>query len=69
MACNKQGADHVTWVHGDATTLRPLKVHLALMTGNVDQVFLTGQEWIATLPGIRTALTLHGYLVIRDAAP
>lgn len=69
VARNKEGADHVTWVHGDATTLPPLHVDLALMTGNVAQVFLTDQEWIATLRGIRTALAAHGYLVFETRRP
>lgn len=69
VARKKQGAESVTWVHGDATTLPPLNVDLALMTGNVAQVFLTDQEWIATLRGIRTALAVHGYLVFETRRP
>jgi ubiquinone/menaquinone biosynthesis C-methylase UbiE len=41
VARDKDVADQVTWVHGDATTLPPLQVDLAVMTGNVTQVFLT----------------------------
>ena len=69
VARNKQGADQVSWVHGDATTLPPLHVDVALITGNVAQVFLTDQDWIATLRGIRASLTLHGFLVFETRRP
>lgn len=52
----------VTWVHGDATTLPPLQVDLATMTGTVAQVFL-GDDWELTLRGIRAALRPGGHLV------
>lgn len=39
------------------------------MTGNVAQVFLTDHAWMATLRGIRTALTVHGYLVFETRRP
>ena len=31
----KPGADAVRWIHGDATSLPPLDVDIAFMTGNV----------------------------------
>jgi len=43
--------------------LPPLQVDVAVMTGNVAQVFLTDSEWVATLRGIRMALKSHGHLV------
>lgn len=43
-ARHKDGAELVTWLHGDATTLPPLQVDVAVMTGNVAQVFLTDDE-------------------------
>ena len=45
----KAGAGAVRWLHGDATTLPPLAVDAAFMTGNVAQVFLTDDDWAATL--------------------
>jgi hypothetical protein len=53
----------VTWINGNAMTLPPLQVDLAVMTGNVAQVFLTDEEWLATLRGIRNALKTSGCLV------
>jgi SAM-dependent methyltransferase len=41
VARAKPGADTVRWLHGDAATLPPMQVDLAVMTCNVAQVFLT----------------------------
>lgn len=40
IAKSKDGAANVRWIHGDATALPPLSADLAMMTGNVAQVFL-----------------------------
>jgi hypothetical protein len=47
-----------------------MQVDLATMTGNVAQVFLTAEGWMATLNGIRDALRPGGRLVfeVRDPA-
>ena len=70
IARSKQYGDRVRWISGDATTLPPLQVDLASMTGNVAQVFLDDDAWIATLRGIRRALRPAGRLVfeVRDPA-
>ncbi len=65
----KPGADRVRWLHGDATTLPPLQVDLATMTGNVAQVFLADDEWRSTLHGIRDALRPGGRLVFETRDP
>jgi SAM-dependent methyltransferase len=39
IARGKQGAGAVRWLHGDATTLPPLAVDAAFMTGNVAKCF------------------------------
>ena len=39
------------------------------MTGNVAQVFLTGQEWAATLRAVRQALRPVGRLVMESRDP
>ncbi|GAB3565084.1 class I SAM-dependent methyltransferase [Spelaeicoccus albus] len=68
VARGKPGADRITWIHGDATSLPPLEVDLATMTANVAQVFLTDSGFAAALRGIREALRPGGHLVfeIRD---
>lgn len=68
VARTKPGAERVRWIHGDATTLPPLRVDLATMTANVAQVFLTDVELVATLAGIRGALAPGGAVAfeVRD---
>jgi SAM-dependent methyltransferase len=69
VARRKPGAGGVRWLHGDATTLPPLRVDLATMTGNVAQVFITDQEWAATLGAVREALRPGGRLVFESRDP
>jgi ubiquinone/menaquinone biosynthesis C-methylase UbiE len=69
IARSKPGADKVRFVLGDATTLPPLQVDLATMTGNVAQVFLTDTEWTHTLAGIHRALRPGGRLVFESRDP
>jgi SAM-dependent methyltransferase len=53
VARAKPGADRVHWIHGDATTLPPLSVDVATMTGNVAQAIVDDMHWDATLRGIQ----------------
>jgi SAM-dependent methyltransferase len=69
VARSKPGADAVQWVHGDATTLPALQVDAAFMTANVAQVFLTDDEWAATLTAARQALRPGGWLVFETRVP
>jgi SAM-dependent methyltransferase len=69
VARGKPGADAVDWLLGDATTLPGLSVDAAFMTANVAQVFLTDDEWTATLQGIRAALRADGVLVFETRDP
>ncbi|MFI5934277.1 class I SAM-dependent methyltransferase [Actinoplanes sp. NPDC051494] len=59
----------ITWIEGDATTLPPLRVDLATMTGNVAQVFRTDDDWARTLLGIRAALVPGGHFVFETRRP
>lgn len=65
VARAKPNADLVTWVHGDATSLVDLvdAADLAVMTGNVAQVFVSDDDWYATLRAIRTWLRPGGWFV------
>jgi SAM-dependent methyltransferase len=69
VARAKPGAQRVRWIHGDVTSLPALAVDLATMTGNVSNVFLTQQEWLATLGGVHAALRPGGYLVFESVDP
>jgi SAM-dependent methyltransferase len=69
VAKGKDFAERVRWIHGDATTLPPLEVDLAVMTGNVAQVFLTDEDWAETLQGVRAALRKGGRFVFETRDP
>jgi SAM-dependent methyltransferase len=69
VARAKPGAQRATWLHGTAEDLPPLQVDLAVMTGNVAQVFVTDEEWSATLHGIHGALRPGGHLVFETRDP
>ena len=64
IAKAKDPAAKVRWIHGDATALPPLNADLAMMTGNVAQVFLTDDEWGQALCGIGAALRPGGHLAL-----
>ena len=69
VARAKPGAQRVRWIHGGVMDLPALAVDLATMTGNVSNVFLTGQEWLTTLGGVGAALRPGGYLVFESVDP
>ncbi|SDE06896.1 class I SAM-dependent methyltransferase [Auraticoccus monumenti] len=69
VARGKPGADRVRWVEGDAAALPPLQVDLAVMTGNVAQVFVTDEDWAATLTAVHRALRPGGWLVFETRVP
>jgi len=69
VARAKDGSAAVTWIHGDATAAAAATADLAVMTGNVVQVFLTDEDWAQTLRAIGTALRPHGYLVFETRRP
>lgn len=69
IAKSKDGATRITWIHGDATTLPALDADLAVMTGNVAQVFRTDDDWTRTLQGIHAALGPGGHLVFETRRP
>lgn len=69
VARAKPGAELVRWVHGYATDLPPLLVDLVTMTANVAQVFLTDEEWAATLRAAYAALRPGGRLVFETRDP
>lgn len=59
----------VTWVHGDATSLPPDEVDVAIMTGNVAQVFLSDADFTATLRRAHAVLAADGRLVFEVRRP
>jgi len=69
VARRKPGAGRVRWVHTDATTLPPVQADLVTMTGNVAQVFVTGEEWAAVLRAVHEALRPGGRLAFESRDP
>ena len=69
VARRKPGAGHVRWVHTDAAALPPVRADLATMTGNVAQVFVTDEEWVAVLGAVHEALRPGGRLVFESRDP
>ena len=68
VAQRKAYAPLVRWITGTATQLKGLYADLIIMTGNVAQVFVTDEEWMATLRACHDALRPDGRLVfeVRD---
>ena len=68
IAKEKPYADKVTWILGDMLSLSNSQVDMAVMTGNVAQVFLEDAEWANNLEAIHEALNENGYFVfeVRD---
>ena len=62
-ARTKPFAHMVNWLVGNATTLPQVEADLAVMTGNVAQVFLTDESWALSLRAIRSSLRPEGFLV------
>jgi SAM-dependent methyltransferase len=69
VARGKPGSEGVRWILGDATTLPPLEVDLATMTGNVAQAIAAEESWRATLLGIYEALRPGGSIVFETRDP
>ncbi|GAB2806651.1 class I SAM-dependent methyltransferase [Actinoallomurus bryophytorum] len=69
VARAKDRTGRITWVHGDATAVPAAGADLAVMTGNVAQVFLSDDGWARTLQGIRAALRPGGHLVFETRRP
>lgn len=71
VAWTKPYADRVTWVQGDATALAglPLTADLAVMTGNVAQVFVCDDDWAITLDAVRSHLRPGGGFALETRRP
>ncbi len=69
VARSKDMGAAITWVHADAAGVPPAAADLAVMTGNVAQVFLTGEEWAGALRATGSALRPHGHFVFETRQP
>src|ERR1700733_11074584 len=69
VARSKDASNAVTWVYTDAAGVPAAGADLAVMTGNVAQVFLTDEDWAQALHAIGAALRSRGYLVFETRRP
>lgn len=69
VARTKPGALAVEWIRGSASDAPKLGVDLAVMTGNVAQVFVNDVEWQATLEAMWNALKPGGWFVFETRDP
>lgn len=69
VAKSKDKTAAITWVHGDATEAPAFGADLAVMTGNVAQVFLTDEDWAQALQAIHSTLRPRGHLVFETRRP
>ena len=71
IARGKPLAERVRWVPGDATALagREVAADLAVMTGNVAQVFVSDDDWRSTLAGVHDCLRPGGWFVFETRRP
>ncbi|MBY8856594.1 class I SAM-dependent methyltransferase [Nocardia sp. CA2R105] len=69
VAKAKPASTGVTWLRGRATDLPAAGADLAVMTGNVAQVFLTDQDWADALDSIHYALRGGGHLAFETRRP
>jgi ubiquinone/menaquinone biosynthesis C-methylase UbiE len=69
VARAKDPSGRVEWIHGDASELPAAGFDVALMTGNVAQVFLTDDDWNRALDGVHRALRPGGHFVFETRRP
>lgn len=70
VARAKPGSQLVSWVETEATHLPVTEdIDVAVMTGNVAQVFLDDDEWAAVLRRTAAVLRAGGHLVLETRDP
>jgi len=68
-ARSQPGAERVQWTEGDSSRLGTPEADLAVMTGNVAQVFLDDDAWEVTLKALYAALRPGGHLAFESRNP
>ncbi|MGL5810063.1 MAG: class I SAM-dependent DNA methyltransferase [Nocardioides sp.] len=71
VARSKPNAEQVTWVDGDAAALVNLELDadLAVMAGNVAQVFVDDADWDQTIAAVRDSLRPGGWFAFETRCP
>lgn len=65
----RPAAGLVAWVQGEAGTLEPGSVDLAVMTGHVAQVFIDDHDWSVTVHNLHRAIASGGHLAFESRNP
>lgn len=69
VARNKVDKNQVLWVLGGTESITSHSFDMALMTGNVAQVFLTDAEWTSALADTHRALAAGGVFIFEARNP
>lgn len=69
VARRAPGSERVQWIEGDSRALGAWNADLAVMTGNVAQIFLEEEDWLTTLRDIHRALRPGGTLAFESRNP
>lgn len=69
VAQGQPGAERVRWIDGDSSAMGTLDADLAIMIGNVAQIFLDDADWAATLRDLHDTLRPGGYLAFESRNP
>lgn len=70
VARSRDTEGRVSWTLGELDSLTAtVRVDLAVMTGNVAQVFLTDQDWAGVLAGAQRHVVAGGHLVFETRDP
>ncbi len=71
LAVARQGAgsERVEWIEGDSSVLEDWGADLAVMTGNVAQIFVDDEAWLTTLRDLHRALRPGGRLAFESRNP
>ncbi|MEV4642418.1 class I SAM-dependent methyltransferase [Actinoplanes sp. NPDC049548] len=69
VARSKDGAAAVEWHLGGAAKTPQCRADVAMMIGNIAQVFLTDRDWDEALRGVRGALRSRGHVVFETRRP
>ncbi len=69
VARGQPGAERVRWIEGESSAIGKLDADLAIMTGNVAQIFVDDAEWAKTLRDLHDALLPGGRLAFESRNP
>ncbi len=69
IAKRKHGAESISWIHGDSSLAPKESADVAVMTGNVAQVFIEDEAWFENLSNIHRAVKSDGRLIFESRDP